>query len=59
MDYERRVIMRFLCKEGVLPAEIHTKVEAEFGEDAYSLCSVQRWFRFAQRGREDRRENDR
>jgi hypothetical protein len=39
MNYEQRVIVRFLCKEGVLPAEIHTRVEAQFGEDAYSCAA--------------------
>jgi hypothetical protein len=40
MDYEQRVIVRFLYKEGVLPAEIDTRVKALFGEDAYNLRSV-------------------
>jgi hypothetical protein len=42
MDYDQRVIVRFLYKEAVLPAEIHTRVKAQFVEDAYSLRSVQR-----------------
>jgi DNA-binding transcriptional ArsR family regulator len=59
MDYEQRVIVRFLCKEGVLPAEIHTRVEAQFGEDAYSLRSVQRWCQLVRHGREDLHDGDR
>jgi DNA-binding transcriptional ArsR family regulator len=58
MDYEQRVIVRFLCKEGVLPAEIHTRVEAQFGEDAYSLRSVQRWCQLVRQGREDLHDGD-
>jgi hypothetical protein len=42
MDSEQRVIMRFLYRQGVAPAEIHTKLKAQYGYDAYSLRSVQR-----------------
>jgi hypothetical protein len=50
MDYEQRVIVRFLYKEGVLPVEIHTRVKAQFGEDAYSLRSVQHWCQLVRQG---------
>jgi DNA-binding transcriptional ArsR family regulator len=59
MDYEQRVIVLFLYKEGVLPAEIHTRVKAQFEKDAYSLRSVQRWCQFVLQGREDLHDGDR
>jgi hypothetical protein len=36
MDYEQRVIIRFLQREGVAPDEIHTRLRAQFGDDTYS-----------------------
>jgi hypothetical protein len=42
MDSEQRVIVRFLYMKRVAPAEIHTKLKAQYGNDAYSLRSVQR-----------------
>jgi hypothetical protein len=45
MDSEQRVIVYFLYREGVAPAEIHIRLKAQkaqYGDDAYSLRSVQR-----------------
>jgi hypothetical protein len=39
MDYEQRVIVRFLCKEEVVPAEIHTRVEVQFGK-MLTVCAL-------------------
>jgi hypothetical protein len=42
MEYDQRVILRFLCKEGVSAQEVHLSLEVQFGEDAYSARSVRR-----------------
>jgi hypothetical protein len=59
MDYEQRVIMRFLYKEGVFPAEIHTRVKAQFGEDGYSLHIIQCWCQLVRQGMEDLHDGER
>jgi hypothetical protein len=52
MDSEPRVIVHFLYRE------IHTKLKAQYGDDASSLCSVQRWCLFVRQGRENRHDDD-
>jgi hypothetical protein len=59
MAYEQRVIMRFLYKEGVFPAEIHTRVKAQFEKDVYSLRSIQCWYQLVRQGREDLHDGER
>jgi hypothetical protein len=41
MEYDQRVIVRFLHKEGVQPDQIHTKLKAQFDDDTHSLRNVQ------------------
>jgi hypothetical protein len=36
MEYDERVIIRFLCKERVSPEDIQTHLEAQFGDATYS-----------------------
>jgi histone-lysine N-methyltransferase SETMAR len=52
MDFEQRVIIRFLSKEGVDANRIHTRLSAQFRDEAYSLRSVQRWCQYVRQGRE-------
>jgi hypothetical protein len=52
MDFEQRVIIRFLSKEDVDATDIRTKLLAQFGDEAYSLRSVQRWCQDVRQGRE-------
>jgi hypothetical protein len=33
IDYEQRVIIQFLYREGVSPDEIHIRLRAQFGDD--------------------------
>jgi hypothetical protein len=53
MEYEQRIIIRFLHREGVAPDEIHTRLRAQFGDDTDSSRSVRRWCSYVQQGRED------
>jgi hypothetical protein len=59
MDSEQRVIVRFLYREELAPAKIHTRLKAQYGDDAYSLRSVQHWCQFVRQGRENRHDDDR
>jgi hypothetical protein len=52
MDFEQRMIIRFLFKEGVDANDIHTRLLAQFEDEAYSLRSVQRWCQYVRQGRE-------
>jgi hypothetical protein len=52
MDFEQRVIIRFLFKESIDANDIHTRLLAQFGDEAYSLRSVQRWCKYVRQGRE-------
>jgi hypothetical protein len=52
MDFEQRVIIRFLFKEGVDAHDIRTRLLVQFGDEAYSLQSVQRWCQYVRQGRE-------
>jgi hypothetical protein len=53
MEYEQRVIIKFLTNESVDAHEIHTRLSAQFGEQTYALRAIQFWAREMQRGRED------
>jgi hypothetical protein len=52
MDFEQKVIIRFLFKEGVDANDIHTRLLAQFGDETYSLRSVQPWCQYVRQGRE-------
>jgi hypothetical protein len=45
MEYDQRVIIRFLCKERVALEDIHTRLEAQFEDITYSEYSERsiRW----------------
>jgi hypothetical protein len=59
MNYEQRVIVRFLYREEVAQAQIHRKVKAKSGANADSFRSVQRWCQFVRQRREDPDEDNR
>jgi cell division FtsZ-interacting protein ZapD len=52
MDFEQRVIIRFLFKEGVDANDIHMRLLAQFRDEASSLRSVQRCCQYVREGRE-------
>jgi hypothetical protein len=52
MDFAQRAIIRFLFKEGVNANQIHMRLLAQFGDEAYSLRSVRRWYQYVRQGRE-------
>jgi hypothetical protein len=41
MEFEQRVIIHFLYREGVEARDIQTQLSAQFEDAAYSLRSVQ------------------
>jgi hypothetical protein len=53
MEYEQRLIIRFLTNEDVDAHEIHTILNAQFGEQTYGLGGIQFWVREMQSDRED------
>jgi hypothetical protein len=52
MDFEQRVIIRFLFKENLDANDIHTRLLAQLGDEDDSLRSVQRWYQYVRQGRE-------
>jgi hypothetical protein len=53
MEYDQRVITRFLCKERVSPEEIHVRLAVQFGDATYSERGVRRWCQYGQQERKD------
>jgi hypothetical protein len=53
MEYDQRVIIRFLCKERIASEDIHVHLEPQFGDATDSERSVRRWCKHARQGRED------
>jgi hypothetical protein len=53
MEYDQRVIIKFLFNERPDANQIVENFESQFHEDAYSLRSVQFWIGEIKRGRED------
>jgi hypothetical protein len=43
MEYDQRVIIRFLSNEGIAAGEITTRLHAQFSEHAYKLRTVRLW----------------
>jgi hypothetical protein len=43
MEYDQKVIIRFLYKKRVSPEDTHARPEAQFGDAPYSERSVRRW----------------
>jgi hypothetical protein len=53
MEYDQRVVIKFLFNEHCNANQIVERVETQFREDIYSLRSVQFWSGEIKRGRED------
>jgi hypothetical protein len=53
MQYDQRVIIRFLCKERVSSKNIHARLEAQFRSAIYSERSLRRWCQYVGQRRED------
>jgi hypothetical protein len=53
MEYDERIIVLFLCKEGISPEDIDARLEEQFGDAPYSERSVRRWCQYVREGRED------
>jgi hypothetical protein len=54
MECDKRVIIRFLCKECVSPKDIHAQLGAQFGDatyNEYSERSVRWWCQYVRQGR--------
>jgi hypothetical protein len=50
MEYDQRVIIKFLVNERCDANQIVERLEAQFHEDVYSLWSVQLWIGEIKRG---------
>jgi hypothetical protein len=46
MEYDQRVIIRFLCKEHVSPQDVHVRLEAQLRDATYSEWSVGQWCQY-------------
>jgi hypothetical protein len=53
----QHIIMKFLTKEGVIPSEIFTRLQAQFGDECLSQRRVFSWAK-SFRERRDRSENE-
>jgi histone-lysine N-methyltransferase SETMAR len=53
MEVEQRIIIKFLWHKGAERSEIHQDLIREYGDNAYSLSTVNTWIRELIRGRED------
>jgi hypothetical protein len=50
MEYEQRLIIKFLKNESVDAHEIHMRLSAQFGGQIYTLHTIRFWVREMQRG---------
>jgi hypothetical protein len=53
IEYEQRVVIRFLLQEDANMDNIHRRLQAQFTDNGYSIGSVRRWCQFIRQGRED------
>jgi hypothetical protein len=53
MEYDQRVIIRFLSNEGISAHEITIILQAQFGEHSSKLRTVQFWVGEVRFGRQD------
>jgi hypothetical protein len=56
MEYDQRVITRFLSNEGIASDKITTRLQIQFAEHAYKLRTVRFWIGEVQFGRQDLRD---
>jgi transposase len=53
MDYDQRVIIKFLWNEGASARQIAARLQAQFFEHAYQLGTVHFWIAEIRRGRQE------
>jgi hypothetical protein len=53
MEYDQRVIIRFLSTEGIGANKIAIRFQAQFDEHAYKLRTIQFWITEVRSGRQD------
>jgi hypothetical protein len=53
LEYEQKVITKFLTNESVDAHEIHARLNGQFPEQTYALGTIQLWVLELQRGPED------
>jgi uncharacterized membrane protein YpjA len=53
MEYDQRMILKFLLNEGADARDITDRVQAQFGEHVYKLRTVQFWITEVWLGRQD------
>jgi hypothetical protein len=53
MEYDQRVIIKFLLNEGADARDIEDRLQAQVGEHAYKLRTIQFWIIEARLGRQD------
>jgi hypothetical protein len=53
MEYDQRVIIRFLSNEGICTHKITTRFQVQFGEHSYKLRTGQFWVAEVRFGRQD------
>jgi hypothetical protein len=53
MEYDQRVIIRFLSNEGISADKITTRLQAPFAEHAYKVRTVRFWIGEVRFGRQD------
>jgi hypothetical protein len=56
MEYDQRVIIRFLSNEAIAADEITTRLQKQFGEHAYKLRIVRFWICEVRFGHQDLHE---
>jgi hypothetical protein len=59
MQYEQRVIIRFLYNEEVPSKQITTRLRAQYDEDGYKLRTVQDWCTKSRMGRNELKDEKR
>jgi hypothetical protein len=51
MEFEQKIIIRFLFKEGLEGQDIHSRLSAQFGDARDTLRSAQRWCQYVRPGK--------
>jgi hypothetical protein len=59
IEYDQRVIIRFLSNEGIGADEITTRLQAQFGEHTYKVRTVRFWVTEVRFGRQDLHDESR
>jgi hypothetical protein len=57
MEYDQRIIVRFLHTENMQPDQVHTRLKAQFEDNINSLCNAQYQCQYIRQRREDRKQS--